>query len=628
MVDNDRLSTIMEPVRLIFTYDLEKLSHEDEVKKIQLWNELKNSESIFDRELGMDLPPDLRADIASQFSFAELRLAVAEQSEVEPTSISNVFNGTELSIVPDYDKYNIFDIASANELAERMQRKNDIYHLAIQYVKEYSSLDAILESPQIRVDLKIFLKKRYQERLNKVNEGIQIYIGKYGLGHAVKQIEKSVLEIIRQSEKQRVAITEENKRNIAELSVKLNSLPEIQQKTDKFNNNLDNLESRVQTGESLQELKSLETIKKGLADSYKSLESEIAAEVNIIEQRSGELAQKEAELEKNRQQYTQPEQEEKQRLIASELKEIMVVRDQLSTQAAALNSEKGNLEIKRQEITDRLRQLNEIAEGKSIRYISGQDARLCEMNFLARFDTKMQIYPLKFYSPLERKEFVIRSWPAGDHDSISAQNNPESPWNIQDRYVVSEKKHGMFGANVNKIIIEAITLNHLEEFEKYKFDSRNANLADFLNMINRIIDKAEIGKYLHIVGIASPTGWDEKVQNEVKSTTFAHNYISRFVSFCLIDSVTGEMIFNPLDDRITKYIEYFTPEFNSEKTATVRKHIMGRLAVKEYIVLDEAVNETREPKAIVNKVFYDLQHEGKGKIKYIKGVGLVIQTVK
>ena len=126
MVDNDRLSTIMEPVRLIFTYDLEKLSHEDEVKKIQLWNELKNSESIFDRELGMDLPPDLRADIASQFSFAELRLAVAEQSEVEPTSISNIFNGTELSIVPDYDKYNIFDITSANELAERMQRKNDI----------------------------------------------------------------------------------------------------------------------------------------------------------------------------------------------------------------------------------------------------------------------------------------------------------------------------------------------------------------------------------------------------------------------------------------------------------------------------------------------------------------------
>jgi hypothetical protein len=194
--------------------------------------------------------------------------------------------------------------------------------------------------------------------------------------------------------------------------------------------------------------------------------------------------------------------------------------------------------------------------------------------------------------------------------------------------VISEKKHGMFGEKVNKIIIEAITLNHLDEFDKYKFDARSANLADFLNIVNRIIDKAEVGKYLHIVGIASPTGWDEKVQNEVKSTIFAHNYISRFVSFCLIDSVTGEIIFNPSDDRITKYIEYFTPEFNREKSETVRKHIMGRLAVKDYVVLDEVVDETTEPKAIVNKVFYDLQHEGKGKIKYIKGVGLVIQTVK
>jgi hypothetical protein len=250
------------------------------------------------------------------------------------------------------------------------------------------------------------------------------------------------------------------------------------------------------------------------------------------------------------------------------------------------------------------------------------------MNFLARFDTKMQAYPLKFYSPIERKEFVIRSWPEGAHVSISDQNSPDSPWNVQDRYVVSEKKHGMFGEKVNKIIIEAITLNHLDEFDKYKFDSRSANLADFLNTVNRIIDKAEVGKYLHIIGIASPTGWDEKVQSEVKSTTFAHNYMSRFVSFCLIDSVTGEMIFNPADERIAKYIEYFIPEFNREKIEKVRQYIMRRLAVKDYVVLDEAVNETKEPKAAVNKVFYDLHHEGKGKIKYIKEVGLVIQTVK
>ena len=300
MVDNDRLSTIMEQVRLIFTYDLEKLSHEDEVKRIQLWNELKNSESIFDRELGMDLPPDLRADIASQFSFAELRLAVAEQAELEPTSISNVFNGTELSIVPDYDKYNIFDITSANELAERMQRKSDIYHLALQYIKEYSALDAILDSPQIRKDLKIFLKKRYQERLNKVNEGIQIYIGRYGFGHAVKQIEKSVLEIIKQSEKQLKAIAEENERITEDVSSKMKVLPEMERKAEELKSDLDKMESSVSDGNPTPDLKALESAKEELAKNYATLEKELTSRIEILVQRKRELEASKAELEDNR----------------------------------------------------------------------------------------------------------------------------------------------------------------------------------------------------------------------------------------------------------------------------------------------------------------------------------------
>jgi hypothetical protein len=193
---------------------------------------------------------------------------------------------------------------------------------------------------------------------------------------------------------------------------------------------------------------------------------------------------------------------------------------------------------------------------------------------------------------------------------------------------VNEKKHGLLGENVKKIVIEAISLNHLDEFEQFNFDSRSATLADFLNLVKRIIDQAEGGKYLHVVGIASPTGWDEKVQNEVQSPTFAHNYISHFVSFCLVDSVTGQVFFNPKDDRISKFVEYFTPEFNREKTEKVKQYILAKLAIKEYVVLDDAITELRESRTLVNKGFYDMQREGKGKLKYIKEVGLVIQTAK
>jgi hypothetical protein len=628
MVDYNRLSKIKTAVDLVLSYDLEKLRNEDEVRKLQLWNEIKNSEKIFEQEIIPDLPQDVRDDMSSQFSFAELRLAVAEQGDKEQMGISHNFNEEELSIVPIYDKYNLFDVSSAADLAERMQHRKDIYNLALEYLKEYSKLDALLDSPKIRKDIKLHLKKRNKERIEKVNEGIQAFIGKYGLDQAVKQIEKSVLDIIKQSEEQRKTIEDENRRSVEELSNKLKALPEIENEAKVLRDNIDELESIVSKGEAVQTINSLDLKKDDLARKYASLEKELADRVGVIEKRNRELEIREAELEKNRQEYRQQLQEEKQRLVEGELKEIAAVKEQLAAQATTLQNEKQGLEVKRQEIVDRLRQLNEIAEGKSIRYISSEDARLCEMNFLARFDTKMQSYPVRFYSPLEKKEFEKHSWKQGEHISISESSAPDNPWNVQDRYIVSEKKHGFFGEKIKKVIIEAISFNHLDEFEKFKFDSRCANLADFLNIITRIVDKAEVGNYLHVIGIASPTGWDEKVKNEVQSTTFAHNYISRFVSFCLVDSVTGEVFFNPADDRISKFIEYFTPEFNREKIEKVRQYILQKLAVKNYVVFDDAFTELGESRGIINKVFYDLQREDKGKVKYMKEVGLVIQTPK
>ena len=628
MIDNNRLSKIMEPVKLILTYDLEKLSNEDEVRRIQLWNDLKNSESIFEQELCFDLSQDLKADINSQFSFAELRLAAAEPRNSEASGIGNSFNETELALIPAYDKFNILDVLSANDMAERMQRKKEISNLATEYTKEYAALDALLDSPKIRKDIKSFIQERYKERLNKVNEAVQIYIGKYGLMPTVKQIEKSILEIIKQSEKQRKAIAEEDERITGDMSSKMKVLPEMERKAEQLKSDLDKIESSISDGNPAPDLKALESAKEELAKNYATLEKELTSRIEILEQRKRELEASKAELEDNRPDVRQRDHEENQRLLDGELREIAAAKDRLADQTATLKSEKDGLYVQRQQIIERMRQINEIADGKSVRYISSQDARLCGMNVLARFDAKMQSYPLKLYSPLEKKEFIIRSWQDGEHVNISEQSGLDSPWNVQDRYVVSEKKHGIFGEKVNKIIVESITLNHSDEFNKYKFDSRSANLADFINIVNRIIDKAEAGKYLHIIGIASPTGWDAKVQKEIQSITFAHNYVSRYVSFCLIDSVTGEMIFNPADERITKYVEYFTPEFNREKIETVRQYIIGRLAVKDYVVLAEVVNETKEPKATVNKVFYDLQHEGKGKIKYIKEVGLVIQTLK
>ena len=189
-----------------------------------------------------------------------------------------------------------------------------------------------------------------------------------------------------------------------------------------------------------------------------------------------------------------------------------------------------------------------------------------------------------------------------------------------------EKKYVFFGERIDKVVVEAISLNHLEEFERYGFDARRANMADFLGVITKFINTAEMGKYLHVLGIASPTGWDARVKKEIESSDFAHNYVSKHVSICLIDSVTGDVFYNPADDRISKFVEFFQPQFDKEKEAKVNKLIRDKLSLKDYIVFNDILEETNEKREIVNKAFYDLEAEGKHRMRLIKDVGLVLET--
>jgi len=147
-------------------------------------------------------------------------------------------------------------------------------------------------------------------------------------------------------------------------------------------------------------------------------------------------------------------------------------------------------------------------------------------------------------------------------------------------------------------------------------------------LITRSINSAEIGQYLHVIGIASPTGWDERVVKELQSGDFAHNYVSRYVSICLVDSVTDEVIYNPSDDRITSFVDYFRPQFDKERVEKVKNYILDRFKLKDYVVFDDVVEETKEERAFVSKAFYDLANDKKARTRYIKNVGLVLEILK
>ena len=620
---------IMRQVDFILDSDLEHLRRMDQAKRADLWNQIAGNQDTFESEFIMNLPRDIMLNSRSKFALAGLLLAAAAHSNSEEDALATRYNTKELALVENFEKFSVFDILSTDEIVERIFRRADIYELVRDFYEgQYADLDSLLDDPKIQRDLKYAFKFRYKTRLSKIAEGVQAYVGKYGPIIVVDQIEQKVWKDIKQSEEERKAIADSLRKRMDEVASKLRSFDDVERESDLFRDRLREVEQTMLTGTEPQNIGGLESEKDRLMESYLGFEKELASLIDTTADKQRELEIREADLEKARKEYEQLTQEDKQRLVENELKEIQALKGEIESEMKGLQDEKSSLQLKRDEISDRVRQISETYEGKSIRFVVKEDAKLSELNLIARFDTKMQTFPLKLYSPIEKKTYDIKSWKDGSHLKFAEDSSPDAPSNARSRYMIRERKHGFFGAHVNKVVIEAVSLNHLQEYEEYGFDTRRANLSEFLALISRFIDSAEIGSYLHILGIASPTGWDERVKEAITSTDFARNYVSRFVSICLIDSASGDVLHNAADDRITGFIDFFRPQFDKERVESIKTHINKGLTLKDYVVFQDVAQETGEERTFLNKAFHDIAHEEGRRSRYIKDVGLVLEVVR
>ncbi|MGB5925587.1 MAG: hypothetical protein WBH01_05775 [Dehalococcoidia bacterium] len=626
-VNWQRLEEILRPVELTLDSDIEKLRRIDERKRAEQWNKIEANQNIFENELLSGLPADLRMELGSKFTLGKLLLATAAYVNREESPVIDNFNRKELDLVQDFERYNLFDVLSIEEIVQRIARREDIYELVIDfYQMEYSNLDKLLDDADIQKGLKLAFKNRYKKRLNKVVEGVKSYVGQYGPVLVVTQVEKKIWDKIKESEEDRKHVSDELEKQLSEITASLKPLGDIDEQDERLRRRLSDIEAELAAGNKPQDLGVLKPQIDQILEQYLDVERGLSCQIETVSQRHQELGDRQDELKQLRNKCLEQGQEEKRRLIESEINEIETLQDKLSSQDRSLRAEKTDLEIKRRELESRLKEITDAIEGKPIRFTTKEDARLCELNFIARFDTKMQTFPLKIYSPVDRRSYEIKSWKQGAHLKFAQGGPPQMPANVRSRYSISERKYVFFGDRVEKVVMEAVSLNHLDEFERYGFDIRRANLADFLDIVNRHISSAELGKYLHVLGIASPTGWDDRVRKEIESADFAHNYVSRYVSVCLVDSGTGEVVYNPTDDRISELVEFFQPQFDREKVAKVKKLIMDGLSLKDYVVFSDILEVSNERREIVTKAFYDLTDEGGYRMRHIRDVGVVLEV--
>ncbi|MCL0057013.1 hypothetical protein M1N50_01670, partial [Dehalococcoidia bacterium] len=181
-VDWKNLEEIIKPVDRVLDYDLERLRRTDEVKRIGLWNEIESSLNSFEEELSPTVPRDLKQHYLSKFTLARLLLAAASHiSDERSIMMTSSFNEKEIALLQDFERYNVFDILSADEIRERIARRDELFTLVREiYEKQYTNLDDLLDAVEVQRDLKLAFKRRYEKRLENIKEGVKAYVGKYG----------------------------------------------------------------------------------------------------------------------------------------------------------------------------------------------------------------------------------------------------------------------------------------------------------------------------------------------------------------------------------------------------------------------------------------------------------------
>ena len=623
--------------------DLEQLKRLPEYRRRQWWDEISRIEEEYYGKYYLE--GETNEFLEANIAMAKLKLVVPFLDNGERCP-EHGFKEDEMAFMRGFDELAVIGRLSVNELVDYFKRvkgkERGLVKIAFDAVSRgYNVMDEIVRRSDIPGDLANAFKRVYGERVKKMEETARGYIAKYGL----PAVEEDISSILEESVRAREEITERINQRLSGLAASLKGREGVRAEKDRLEATLrrlerDNITKEAEEGTLRSKFSEFEDAKSDAWMRYEKLENTLAESIEEIVVRRKALDEQERELKEAAERQRAELRDTARQAFEDELRNINTLREELAKKKKELKSERAGLEYEKMELEERSAKIKAILEGGEVkRFVTSDVAKIHEMNYIGRFEIKMNELPKKIYDPIERKERKINAWSYhykfDDADSILStlkmdyeEVTGKLPLNQRSRYVIEEKKYKLFGEKETRVLVEAAVSGHLLDYGDNGFDTRSVTLSELLSLLTGYIDSAELGNYFHVLGIASATGFDEKVFEHLNSEEFHKNFVNRYVSLCLTDLETGEVFYNESDERIKAYVDLFKPVFDEERVRAIRDYVVERLDLKDFAVLDRVVEEAtdggEEGKRLVKKAFYDLDKEGIGDVKYDKEFGLVI----
>lgn len=641
----------------ILNDDLQGIKRKAEQPRIETYNEIVENENELEREFFKECRDFLTSEELKhergEFRLARLLIAASFYTEDRPMpeTMQDEFLDVELDAVVNFEKYSQFDNADEEEIEYQINNmEGEIYELVQEYmVSQNTDLMDLYNNPQVQDDITDRLADRYHDRFENIEHGVFSFIQSHGLPDTVESIEEAVKEVSDASaEREKVRnMLEEELQNL-ETSLEQG----FRQQRKDIERELTHVERQIASetidGDAIRrELQAIDTIDESVID-------ELNTSINRTRELEESMEEKIAELESIKEEAANEEDEsvgeKTAAVVEEELARLQEQRSELQTEIEGLQLEREQIEEARTRLDEKQESLEERVEDvessvETEAGIEGTDvvtsttARLFEMDYIGRFDTTMyEIDSIR----MPDKDFTVptdywdgRSDPRSERARMSRlldENDggsvETSPINRTSRYEITDSKYlGL--SETTEMVIEATVFSHLEGHAINGFDAAPANLEDLLSFVNAAVKEASETEVPYLLGIASPTGWTDRVIESVKNDEISRTRYSRHVSVCLIDLRSGELYYDDSDPIVADNIGIFERSVYAESVdqcvQDIRSEYVADLG-RETVFAEEIVDEFDYDEHEVKQAFDRLESKGDGAQFYVDDEGLAIDV--
>jgi len=605
---NQWLSELRSKARRVLSEDLAALSRMSDRKRVEIYNEIKTNEETLRWDF-QDECPDIRTPgeidaIISRLRLARLLIAASFYKDAElPVAMQGDFADGALEAAVDFERYKQFDVLSEDQINKRIRRMDgEVYELVTEYTNtQLSNMDELIDNPKVQKDVVDELTTRYDDRLENVRQGFYTYVEQRGLEGMVDAVENAI-KSVSESQQSRAEIESELREELDQLSKQLEEGFQRQQQTvdQRFNSVQREL---AQSDPDLKAIRSkLENIDiEGSQAAYQQTAAELKEAISETRNLEQDLNTKIDELEEAKQASADEDgsvSDEVSAIVAEELSALEQQREKLRGEIGQLQQERSQIEAARDRLDQRQQQLSDrveeiessVGDGKG--GIEGESvvtptiARLLELDYIGRFETSMyEIASIR----LADDTFDVPDDYWGDRSERRSerpklaklleeeQDIDRFPENQSARFEIMDSRYlGL--SQQTQMIIEATVVAGLESLATNEFNASPADLEDLLTHVNRTVHEAETEDVTYLLGIASPTGWDENVEQQIANEGIARTRFSRHVSVVLVDLQDGSIVYDNSDPVAKENKSLFELPVNDERIESCMEVINDQLA--------------------------------------------------